>query len=175
VEQDTRRYRVTGSIFLIALAVIVFPMIFDGDGLPPVKIEPMPEPKLSENPTPPPVVEKNPYVEKVEALAKSVDAEGFSTDHGTLMGEAVLSKPDGDTRVWAIQVGSFSSETRALSLRDELRAEGYEAFLSSIKKEDRVMIRVAIGPYLDGGEAEKVRRKLAKSLAPDARVMAMSM
>ncbi len=174
MEQDTKRYRITGSIFLIAIAVIVFPMIFDGDGLPPVQMAPMPELKLPENPSPPPVVEENPYVEKVEALAASVDEEGFSTENGTLIGEAVLSEPDSKTGNWAIQLGSFSSEARALSLRDELRAQGYEAFVSSIKSNGRVMIRVAVGPYLDGAEAEKIRRKLAKSLAPDARVMALS-
>lgn len=174
MEQDTKRYRITGSIFLIAVAVIVFPMIFDGDGLPPVRIDPLPELELPEDPAPPPVVEENPYVEKVEALAATVDADGFNTEHGTQVGEAVLSQPDAQTRVWAIQVGSFSSEARALSLRDELRAGGYEAFLSSVKSDDRIMIRVAVGPYLDGAEAEKIRRKLAKSLAPDARVMALS-
>lgn len=174
VEQDTRRHRIKGSIFLIAVAAIIFPMIFDGEGLPPVKIEPLPEVALPVRQEPPPELPENPYVEKVEALAATVDEEGFSTDTGTQFGEAVLSRPDADTRVFAIQVGSFSSEARALSLRDELRGAGYEAFLSSIKTDGRVMIRVAIGPFMDGAKAEKVRLELARTLTPDARVMAMS-
>ena len=38
---DRTRYRVTGTIFLLALAAIVFPMLFDGDGLEPLELPPL--------------------------------------------------------------------------------------------------------------------------------------
>ena len=36
---EVLRYRLTGAIFLLAVAVIVLPMVFDGDGLPAVTVQ----------------------------------------------------------------------------------------------------------------------------------------
>lgn len=182
MDEHTKRFRITGSIFLLAILVIVLPMLFDGDGLPTVEIEAIPEVatdkvatdrKIEPEPAPPAQVE-NPYVEKIAELEASVDEDLFSTTHGTQVGEPVLSKPDSDTERWAVQVGSFASEDRALALRQEMRDAGYDAFISAVKKDGKVMIRVAVGPYLDSSEAEKVRRQLAAGKAPDARLMAFS-
>lgn len=185
MDKDTKRFRITGSIFLLAILVIVLPMLFDGDGLPTVEIEAIPEiardsmielPPVAAPPVQaaPPLLAENPYVEKIAELESSVDEDLFSTEHGTQVGEPVLSRPDSDTERWAVQVGSFSSEERALALRQDLRDAGYDAFISAVKKDGKVMIRVAVGPYLDGSEAETIRRKLAGGQAPDARVMAFS-
>ena len=179
MDEDTKRFRITGSIFLLAILVIVLPMLFDGDGLPTVEIKAIPEvardPRVELLPAAaPPALAENPYVEKIAELESSVDEDFFSTEHGTQVGEPVLSKPDSDTERWAVQVGSFSSEERALALRQQLRDAGYDAFISAVKKDDKVMIRVAVGPYLDGSEAEAIRRKLAAGQAPDARVKAFS-
>ncbi len=179
MNEDTKRFRITGSIFLLAILVIVLPMLFDGDGLPTVEIEAIPEvdrdSRIELPPVAaPPVLAENPYVEKIAELESSVDEDLFSTEHGTQVGEPVLSRPDSDTERWAVQVGSFSSEERALALRQDLRDAGYDAFISAVKKDGKVMIRVAVGPYLDGSEAETIRRKLAGGQAPDARVTAFS-
>ena len=179
MDEDTKRFRITGSIFLLAILVIVLPMLFDGDGLPTVEIEAIPEVARDTRielppPAAPQVLADNPYAEKIAELESSVDKDLFSTEHGTQVGEPVLSKPDSDTERWAVQVGSFSSEDRALALRQDLRDAGYDAFVSAVKKGGKVMIRVAVGPYLDGSEAETIRRKLASGQAPDARVMAFS-
>ena len=179
MDEDTKRFRITGSIFLLAILVIVLPMLFDGDGLPTVEIKAIQEVAKDTRIEQPPVaapagLAENPYAEKIAELESSVDEDLFSADHGTQVGEPVLSKPDSDSERWAVQVGSFSSEERALALRQEMRDAGYDAFTSAVKKDGKVMIRVAIGPYLDGSEAEKIRRKLADGQAPDARVMAFS-
>ncbi|MCP5183973.1 MAG: SPOR domain-containing protein [Pseudomonadales bacterium] len=173
VDDETRRYRITGSIFLLAVAIIVLPMIFDGDGLPESDIEPMPE--LSLPALAPPIPEPlpdNPYLEEIETLSALVDENGFTREDKTLVGEPVLTKPDAGTRNFAVQVGSFSSESRALGLRDALRGEGYDAFLSTLRKGDKVWIRVAVGPFQARSDAEAVRRRLAGKYADDARLMA---
>ena len=38
---EQTRYRITGSLFLLAVAVIFLPMLFDGDGIPRVVVEPV--------------------------------------------------------------------------------------------------------------------------------------
>lgn len=173
---EQTRYRVTGSLFLLAVAVIVFPMLFDGEGLAPVEIEPLNVPHT----TPP--VERRVDVapasdvrERVAELAAQVDGEGFQRDAtATRFGEPVLSTVDGATRVWAVQLASFGEEENALKLRDRLRGDGYEAFISTVRKNDEVLSRVAVGPLLDRSEAEALRADLSDTLSLDARIVAFS-
>ena len=40
MDQQTR-YRVTGSLFLVALAIICLPMLFDGEGLVSIELDPL--------------------------------------------------------------------------------------------------------------------------------------
>ena len=43
VVQDRTRYRISGSLFLVALVVILVPMLFDGDATPIDPIPPAPQ------------------------------------------------------------------------------------------------------------------------------------
>jgi cell division septation protein DedD len=89
--KEETRYRVTGSLFLLALAVIFLPMLFDGAGLPRVELEPVAPPPIAavELPEPPALDPELPV--RVEALAEQVDPEGFLTETDTRLGEPVLS------------------------------------------------------------------------------------
>ena len=173
---EQTRYRVTGSLFLLAVAIIVFPMLFDGEGLDAVEIEPLDVPKtvpdvsLRED-----VAPATDLVARVEELAGEVDEEGFQTDPtGTRFGEPVLSESDATTRIWAVQVASFGEEGNALKLRDQLRGDGYEAFISTVKQDGHVLNRVAVGPFLDQTEAGNLRDELSDVLSLDARIVAFS-
>ncbi|MEM8766667.1 MAG: SPOR domain-containing protein [Pseudomonadota bacterium] len=173
---EQTRYRVTGSLFLLAVAVIVFPMLFDGAGLERLELEPLD------------VAQETPNIESLEdvapasdvseraaALADTVDAGGFQTDAtGTRFGEPVLSRAEAETSVWAVQVASFGEEANALKLRDELRSDGREAFISTVRQGDEVLSRVAVGPFLDEAEALRLRDALSDDLDLDTRVVAFS-
>ena len=174
---EQTRYRVTGSLFLLAIAVILFPMLFDGAGLAPLEIEPLDVPEVV--PDVPDRAEKAPqsdFMARADALRESVDEGGFQADAaGTRMGEPVLTEPDETTRVWAVQVASFGEEDNALKLRDELRLNDKEAFISTVRQDGDILRRVAVGPLLDQAEAEGLRDELASSLGlSDARVVAFS-
>ena len=173
---EQTRYRVTGSLFLLAVAIILFPMLFDGEGLKAVEIEPLDVPKtvpdVSRREDVAPATD---LAARVEELAGEVDEEGFQTDAtGTRFGEPILSETDPTTRVWAVQVASFGEEDNALKLRDQLRGDGYEAFISTVKQGDHVLNRVAVGPFLDQTEADDLRDKLSDALSLDARIVAFS-
>ena len=87
----------------------------------------------------------------------------------------VLTEPDDTTQVWAVQVASFGEEENALKLRDRLRSEAKEAFISTVRQDEETLRRVAVGPLLDRGEAEGLRDELASSLGlEDVRVVAFS-
>lgn len=172
---EQTRYRVTGSLFLLAVAVIVFPMLFDGEGLPPVEIEPLkvervaPEVMRRED-----VAPATDLLERAAELAAQVDDEGFLNDGGTRFGEPILAEADDSTRVWAVQLASFSDEENALNLRDRLRQDGFEAFISTVRRNDEILSRVAVGPLLDRGDADALREALSQDLSLDARVVAFS-
>ena len=174
---EQTRYRVTGSLFLLAIAVIVFPMLFDGAGLEPLDIKPLDVPKnVPDVPSRESMAPASDFVDRVDALRESVDEGGFQSDAaGTRMGEPVLTEPDETTRVWAVQVASFGEEENALKLRDQLRSDQKEAFISTVRQDEATLRRVAVGPLLDLTEAEGLRDELATSLGlEDVRVVAFS-
>ncbi len=160
--QERYRYRITGSVFLIALAVIVIPMLFDGAGVTLPDAPPAPPVQTAQPPLPlyEEVVPATDVVAQVSALSSEVDADGFSIEDGTRFGEPVLRTPSEGTSVWAVQAGSFADIENARSLREHLRGDGLEAFISSVKSEDQVMHRVAVGPYLARADAETAQRQI---------------
>ena len=88
---EQTRYRVTGAVFLLAVAIILLPMVFDGRGVP---VEPLPDltdrlPPLPSVPVitqdaqeqdnasvdiAPEVVKR--HIEEVEAAAALIDVDG---------------------------------------------------------------------------------------------------
>ena len=172
---ELMRYRVTGALFLFALAVIVLPMVFDGDGLQPVVVQPIDDAvEIVEVPRIEAVAPPTDFREKAAELRERVDAEGFDRSHGTRMGEPVLTLPDEATGVWAVQAGSFADKDNATQFRDRLREAGLEAFISTVKTDDGLRHRVAVGPMLDAREAETLRDQISNRYETTARLMAFS-
>jgi len=171
------RYRVTGSIFLIALAVIFIPMLFDGAGAPLRKTPVMTAQSPARSaPSFADVVPASDVVKRVEALREEVDEQGFAADTGTRFGEPVLVPPDEDTRVWAVQAASFASRDNASQFRDDLRAAGFEAFISTVKRGDgdAVMYRVAVGPLLSSVDAQTIQAAVAQRFNTSPTVVEMT-
>jgi cell division septation protein DedD len=82
--------------------------------------------------------------------------------------------PDSETRIWAVQVASFKDAERAVKLREQLRLEGYEAFLSTLRRDDEVLHRVAVGPLLSETDAQQMRDALTLIVEQPARLMAFT-
>lgn len=192
------RYRVTGTLFLLALAAIFGPMLFDGAGLPKVPLGPMPEGK--------PAV-------ALEAPAGAFDGLDEIADEAATLRDALVDaqferNPDAaatpiaeasqneiaaadapqpqeraaepgiapvadDTAVWAVQVASFSNRENAVALRSELRNQGFEAFLSDVKLQSQVLTRVAVGPYLSEADANRAVRSISDRFSLDVRIVSM--
>jgi len=173
LKQETR-YRVTGSLFLLALAVIFLPMLFDGAGLPTRELEPVQQIPVADFEVPEPVAPAPELISRVETLRAQVDDEGFQAQTDTRIGEPVLSEVSAATEVWAIQVASFADVENARVFRDRLREEGYEAFLSTVKTGTDVRTRVAVGPLLDRQQAASLQTELSSRYRVTARLMAFS-
>jgi DedD protein len=72
---------------------------------------------------------------------------------------------------WVVQVGSFSNQANAVGLRDKLRAGGFTTQVEKVTVDRAVHYRVRVGPFLERGEADRVREKIAGSFELKGRVM----
>ena len=179
---DRTRYRVTGTVFLIALAAILFPMLFDGDGLEPLELPPLPEQAIDvsalEEVRDEPVPDFAPMIAARDEMLAETDEEGYKRETGVRIGEPVLVEEDEPIEMpadaWAVQVGSFAEHARAVALRDRLRSDGYDALFSSVKEateEPDKLTRVAVGPMIDRDDADRLKSELSERYGMEGMVV----
>ena len=67
---------------------------------------------------------------------------------------------------FAVQMGAFSRESDATSLRDRLRAAGYSAIVQPVRTDKGTLSRVRVGPVATRAEAEQLKSRLAGGFGP---------
>ena len=172
---EQTRHRVTGTVFLVAVAAIVLPMLFDEE--PPELERPYPAAprELAVQPDASAIADMNELTEASGRLVDSVDADGFATATGVRIGEPVLlpeavAEPDSAATepAWAVQVGAFSDHANAEALRQRLRADGYAALKSTIRSDAGESTRVAVGPIISREDAAALKQELERRYSLDA-------
>lgn len=197
---ERTRMRATTLVVGVALALILIPMVFDepatdyqtltvaGSG--PLRSERVMalqaeiQQPLGESPT---VVDfdqavpATDLIDRVRQLASEVDTDGYNTQDGTRFGEPILREMTENSRVLAVLVDQSNDVTEARALREQMRDQGYEAFISAAKLEvggenssENIVHRVAIGPLLSHTEAEEMRDDISRANNLNARVVEMS-
>lgn len=74
-------------------------------------------------------------------------------------------------RAWAVQVASFSERKSAAALQQRLQKKGYRAFTVTSQLDNRVTVRVRIGPDLLRAEAEKIRSEVERDFKLQAMIV----
>jgi len=197
---ERTRMRATTLVVAVALALILIPMVFDepatdyqtltvaGSG--PLSseramaLQKQLQQPLGQSPT---VVDfdqavpATDLIDRVRQLAAEVDADGYNTQDGTRFGEPILQEMTESSRVLAVLVDQRNDITEARALRQQMRDQGYEAFISTAKLEvggenssENIVHRVAIGPLLSHTEAEEMRDDISRANNLTARVVEMS-
>ena len=197
---ERTRMRATTPVVAVALALILIPMVFDepatdyqtltvaGSG--PLSseramaLQKQLQQPLGQSPT---VVDfdqavpATDLIDRVRQLAAEVDADGYNTQDGTRFGEPILQEMTESSRVLAVLVDQRNDITEARALRQQMRDQGYEAFISTAKLEvggenssENIVHRVAIGPLLSHTEAEEMRDDISRANNLTARVVEMS-
>ena len=174
---DQTRYRLTGLVFLLAVAAVFIPMLFDGEGVEPMHLDPMSpaEFEVERDVAPPP--DMTPVVAARDALNSAVDEDGYAPDTGTRFGDAVLLEDDAEVDAdlkWAVQVASFSQQENAERLIDRLQGDGYAAFVSHVKQNGEPATRVAVGPVIERDAAVRLKTELDRRYDFGARVVRFS-
>ena len=171
--------RIIGAAVLVVFAILVVPVFLDGPNgdaeiitesvtlpgqndqerkqqtivLDRDRTEPVP---AAAAPVQTPVKQETPAPEKEKPAVKvqpEQAAPGKTPDKAVVATESA-------TGMWAVQLGSFSSQENAERLAADLRKQGYAAFLSQLQTDSGSLHRVRIGPQKDRDSAESVATKL---------------
>lgn len=174
------RERLVGALVLVAVIVLIVPALLKGPGTAPgppaagtrsveiLLLDPaapeaaerlVPEPEIARNaaampgqtPSAAAAVEPPPRVAEPAAAAGAAAPAADSAAAAAVLAAA-----------WAVQLGAFSSRTKADKLVATLRARGYAAFVLEYRAGGQVLHRVRVGPEQDRARATAVAERLRK-------------
>ena len=107
---EQTRYRLIGTIFLVAVAAVALPMLFDGEGVAPMQLDPLPPAEFDVAPDLSPPPDMTPALEVRRELIEEIDADGFARDTGTRVGEPVLLEEPADEAPAIAAAGDASAQ-----------------------------------------------------------------
>ena len=158
-----KKQRVVGTLVLILLMSILFPVVFDGSEDFKAQLEsriPL-EPIIAILPEPsqvrPTIVADSVAVslsdEIIDEVVESGDNESEIMDMNEMLTPQLneIGLPEG----WSIRLGSFAQQENATSLIERLRAADYKAYTRNISNSAGELTSVLVGPWIDRTSAEK--------------------
>ena len=186
------KQRLVGALILVALGVVFWPIIFvarDGDTrelrvavpeAPPVDLSPLPAPDSAalrraplarvqaqgaeQGPAPELFDSDPPVPEPLPALPASADTPppvSLEPARETLQAPAIDA--DGLPIAYALQVATIGQRERAETLRDELLKAGYKGSLQRLRRDDRTLYRVLVGPRYQRDDLAPVKEAVDRT------------
>lgn len=96
-----------------------------------------------------------------EATAEPTSSSTVAaTDPAPQRTPAVTQPTPASTDVWAVQVGSFRSQSSAVDLTSQLLAADFPAYLESLLVRDAQLYRIRVGPLANESEAQTVATQI---------------
>jgi len=92
-----------------------------------------------------------------------------SVDSTPVAATASVGKPGG----WAVQLAAMSSQADANTLRDKLRAAGFDGFVDSVQSGGKTLWRVRAGPQTQRADALRVHDQIKTKLDLDDNVVSV--
>jgi DedD protein len=181
-----RKRRVVGTIVLLALALIILPQLFDGEG----SYQPQVQSRIPERPIitllPEPQQVRPVMVGESQSPSANAEAENIELTESAVSNNASDSaevnsaasvtnlSTDTDSRPtlnaaglpdgWVVQLGTFGDLDNASKLLTDLLAKGYKAYERRSLRDEREMSTILVGPVIVRAEAERLLAELAKAL-----------
>ena len=156
-----KKQRIVGTIVLMALVGVLFPVIFDGGNTFQAELESRipPEPQFNLLPEPNPTR---------PVIIADADAD---TDAGAEEGQSEISEKDGQIisqseedeadldlspmlSGWSIRLGSFAEKQKATNLVERLHESEYKAYTREFNNSAGELVSVFVGPWIDKSIAE---------------------
>ena len=186
------KQRLVGALILVALGVVFWPIVFvarDGDTrelhvavpeAPPVDLSPLPAPDSAalrraplaqaqaqgaEQGPAPELFDSDAQVPgPLPALPASADTQpplSLEPARETLQAPAIDA--DGLPIAYALQVATMGQRERAETLRDELLKTGYKGYLQRLRRDDRTLYRVLVGPRYQRDDLAPVKEAVDRT------------
>lgn len=190
------KQRLVGALILLALGVVFWPIIFvpesrreapvsiDVPAAPPVDLSPLPEPdNVGLESAGPAAAQTQPDVDvPAPALLESDEPLPALPERDTAdlappleSAAAPLQKPamdeDGLPVAFTLQVATMAGRARAEALRDELVKAGYKGYLKRLRRGDRVLWRVLVGPKYTREELQPVKEAIDENWRVESLIM----
>ena len=155
--------RLVGSLIFISLAIIFFPLVFDGNEKDRTRFnDEMPDPpeirlglQSMEN-------VKKKIVEMERSSARKVPEE--VVDENDYSKKANFRLDENNLPVnWSLQIGSFQKEQNAVGLRARLREQNFRSYILSGKSSTGDWYRVFVGPLSDRGALVEMKGEIEKT------------
>ena len=152
-----KKQRIVGTIVLMALVGVLFPVIFDGADTFQAELESRipPEPQFSLLPEP------NPTRPVIIADTDSGAEEGqseISENDGQIISQSEEDEADLDLSPmlsgWSIRLGSFAEKQNATNLVERLHESEYKAYTREFNNSAGELVSVFVGPWIDKSIAE---------------------
>ncbi len=155
---ENLKNRIVGAAIIIALAVIIIPMLFQGTGQKALKFK---EIKNQEE-----IIFK--YSEEVEELYqdKSLNIKTIKNNLDTkiINYKDLKNKKDNNssTKKWIIKVGSYSKKLNAEKQIQNLSEKKHQSFIMKSEKDNKILYSVNIGPFFSVEDVKKNYSNLIK-------------
>ena len=154
-----KKQRIVGTIVLMALVGVLFPVIFDGGDTFQAELESRipPEPQFSllpePNPTRPVIIADA----DTDAGAEEDQSE-ISENDGQIISQSDEDEADLDLSPmlsgWSIRLGSFAEKQNATNLVERLHESEYKAYTREFNNSAGELVSVFVGPWIDKSIAE---------------------
>ena len=154
-----KKQRIVGTIVLMALVGVLFPVIFDGGDTFQAELESRipPEPQFSllpePNPTRPVIIADT----DTDAVAEEGQSE-ISENDSQIISQSEEDEADLDLSPmlsgWSIRLGSFAEKQNATNLVERLHESEYKAYTREFNNSAGELVSVFVGPWIDKSIAE---------------------
>lgn len=177
------RQRIVGTLVLVCVAIIVVPMLLDGEGVNAPELEvsvpPAPTPLPSAEPRreaptgelPTPTLPPAPDPESTMTAAADTAASEASDQEAEADGNTDVLNDAGLLEGWSVRLGTFGTVANAENLMRELRADGHKAYTRVLRRDSGTLTAVLVGPVLERTEAARLRDELAADYGLDGMVV----
>ena len=191
--------RVVGTLVLVALGVVFWPLIFvTPETREPIVLQPMsqrpaidqtpiPEPESYESAVAPKLPEppKNPPpVQEAADIQTQTDAEGgalaaLPASDSVAAPQPRVAPPSEDPLIdeqglaifYVLQVATVGSAARANELVEGLQARGYKAFSTRYVRVDDELFRIQIGPNAERAPLTRIKPEIDVVLKVDSQIL----
>jgi len=167
LDQSTKQ-RIVGILVILIAAIVLLPVVFDGQGSYQAPLESrIPEP--APFPVPEPLTTERPVVladtEEIRVSdpgpAAAVIVEPDAVDTQTPDAPAPSLDVTGLAEGWSVRLASFSNDTNARKLLQQLEAAGHRAYAREMMSSTgQKLTAIYVGPGVDRAAMQSLQRQL---------------